>query len=62
MPAVTATRVTVIPAKKDRLPINVLSNEVKHGSRLGFRLRSQERFMYPERWINTSTMDGLAQI
>lgn len=30
MPAiVTAPRVTVIPAKKDRLPFNVLSNEVK---------------------------------
>ena len=27
MPAVTAARVTVIPAKKDRLPINVLSSE-----------------------------------
>ena len=25
--AVTAPRVTVIPAKKDRLPINLLSNE-----------------------------------
>ena len=29
MPAVTAARVTVIPAKKDRLPINVLSNEAR---------------------------------
>ena len=30
MPAVTAARVTVIPAKKDRLPINVLSNEARN--------------------------------
>ena len=29
MPAVTTARVTVIPAKKDRLPINVLSNEAR---------------------------------
>ena len=29
MPAVTAARVTVIPAKKDRLPINLLSNEAR---------------------------------
>ena len=29
MPAVTAARVTVIPAKKDRLPINVLSSEAR---------------------------------
>lgn len=29
MPAVTATRVTIIPAKKDRLPINVLSSEAR---------------------------------
>ena len=29
MPTVTAARVTVIPAKKDRLPINVLSNEAR---------------------------------
>lgn len=29
MPTVTAARVTVIPAKKDRLPINVLSSEAR---------------------------------
>ena len=29
MPAVTAARGTGIPAKKDRLPINVLSNEAR---------------------------------
>lgn len=33
--------------------------EIKHGSRLGFRLRGQERFLYPERKNSAYSEDGI---
>ena len=33
--------------------------EISHGNRLGFRLRGQERFMYPERKNPLFTEDGI---